>query len=854
MPNVRMGKSRPGIAGRIGTTRVAPKPYWPGLEDDDFDVTKPDNVKPVIYAAAEPPASPSASVKENQAEGEGVNFDEMTSTPQRSGSSSVPRPAGAAVPVSARRRSRKKDPRKTNNKQKTTLHENLTSPLKNGNIFDRFSNSQQEQQQRQHQQPSLKRKRDQPLSTLLGDSPSKYKSAPNRELDPAGNGKPEGIPSPNNPDKTSKSVMQCVEVTMNDSPENPASESPPKASSQTPRLPVRSNYSFDPEAWKRRKTDTGPISHVSDGVFRVLKQVPALEKLLASMRMSLAEMVPSMTPEAQAFSAVSTSTSHVNDQLQQHNHQDEESSASALKRQQETIHRLEAVCSKQEMTMERNDINQAELFSEKPSPSIIGSLPASPANGASDTVVLSTAEYKRLTGALHQMKKRYEASQEQNQYLAVKLGDSINFAKEDKHRKLEHERQMTQLQQAREALNVTHEENTTLTQKLESVLRSTLKHDEKSKAIEGKTLEISELRTSLNAATEENTALKLESATSFVKDNEQMISDQQELYKLRKTWEMSNLENTTLKAQLDSALKAGGRTNGQSTHAKQKVNELRHELDKAKRESAALQLQLDAAAQSMSEYDRNASVDVAWYTQSIEEQKRQQNGRIEDLTSVARQLREELNKKDQTISALEDGQETSHHNYEARIEELLEAHKQKEYKIGLFEAENQKLRALIQKPHGQISKSKDRSSTISSGAGSRQPKFLNNESTSKKEEQSRIIEQAMRRKQKDAERQEKALKRLDGKYLNNPPIAGASTLNAGADHQPDYHEFPGKQRSLFAGRQTAQDEKKSKKRAKSKPRRSSVLHSLVPSYDSLAGAGSSAKEPLVLIDSPAQSD
>jgi hypothetical protein len=73
MPNVCMGKSRPGIAGRIGMTRVAPKPYWPGLEDDyDFDydhgvdVTKLQNDEPVIPIANEPLASTAAArVKEN---------------------------------------------------------------------------------------------------------------------------------------------------------------------------------------------------------------------------------------------------------------------------------------------------------------------------------------------------------------------------------------------------------------------------------------------------------------------------------------------------------------------------------------------------------------------------------------------------------------------------------------------------------------------------------------------------------------------------------------------------------------------------------------------------------------------
>jgi hypothetical protein len=91
MPNVRMGKSRPGIAGRIGTTRVAPKPYWPGLEDDyDFDydhgvdvgVTKLKNDEPVIPVANESLASPAVRVKENQPEG--VHIDETSSTPQRS--------------------------------------------------------------------------------------------------------------------------------------------------------------------------------------------------------------------------------------------------------------------------------------------------------------------------------------------------------------------------------------------------------------------------------------------------------------------------------------------------------------------------------------------------------------------------------------------------------------------------------------------------------------------------------------------------------------------------------------------------------------------------------------------------
>jgi hypothetical protein len=907
-----MGKSRPGIAGRIGTTRVAPKPYWPELEDDDFDVTKPENDEFLIPIANVPPASPSASVKENQPEGEGVSFDETTSTPQRSGSS-VPRPvgAGAAVRVSARRRRRKKDSKETNIKQQTTFHEDLTPPSKNGNIFDRFSNSQQEQQQTQQQQPSLKRKRDQALSDLLRDihgeakpvpkreldpsrnvkpediptlpnnpdkisksvvqcvevanngnpenpavesppkAPPRTQLSPIRELDPSGNVKPEDIPTPNNPDKTSKSVVQCVEVANNGSPESPAVESPPKAPPRSPLSPIRSDYSFNPKAWKRRKIDTGPISNVSDRVFRVLKQWPALEKLLASMRISLAEIVPSMTPEAQACSAVSTSsTSHVNnDQLQQHNHQDESSSA-LQRRQQETIDRRETVCARQETTIQRRDTSDdSSQFSEKPSPlrqtteQEIGSLPASPANGTSDTVVLSTAEYKRLTGELHQMKKQYEASQEQNQSLVLKLEDSTNFAKEDKQRKLEHERQMTQLQQAREALKTTHKENTSLTQTLESVLRSTLKYDEKCKAIEDKTLEISELRTSLNAAKEENAALKLDSATSFLQDNQQqMISDQQELYQLQKALEMSKSKNVTLKAQLDSALKAGGRTNGRSSHTEQEVNKLRHKLDKEKRENAALQRQLDAAAQSASEHDRNVSADVAWNKQSVEE-RRQQNGHLEQS------LQEELNEKDQTISALKDGQEASHQNYKDRIEELLEAHKQKDNKIGLFEAENQKLRALTQKPRGKISNSKDRPLT-SSGAASRQPKLQNNESTSKHEEQARIIEQAMRRKQNDAVRQEKALKRLDGRYLKQ---AGAATLNPEADYHPDYHESS-EQRSCFAGRQTAQDEKKSRKRAKSKPRRSSVLHSLVPSYDSLAGAGSSAKEPLVLIDSPARSD
>jgi hypothetical protein len=238
-------------------------------------------------------------------------------------------------------------------------------------MFDRFNNnnnSQQERQQQRQQQPpkpSLKRKRvDQPLSSaLLGDIPSQDKPVlpTNTELDPAGNVTPEDIPSPSShySKSNSTSKVQCVEVVTNgsrrevlpatttDSPKADADVASPQTTPTTATTsttwPVRSESSFDPRAWKKRRT-TGPISNFSDRVLQVLHQWPVLEELSASMRHSLADMVPSMSADAQAFSAVSatasptrTSISHVvNDQLQQqqqHNHHQDNSSAALERRQ-----------------------------------------------------------------------------------------------------------------------------------------------------------------------------------------------------------------------------------------------------------------------------------------------------------------------------------------------------------------------------------------------------------------------------------------------------------------------------------------------------------------------------------------
>jgi chromosome segregation ATPase len=165
-------------------------------------------------------------------------------------------------------------------------------------------------------------------------------------------------------------------------------------------------------------------------------------------------------------------------------------------------------------------------------------------------------DYKRLTEELHPMTQQYEALQKQHkpnhpnrQSLAEQLEASVTVTvankEDDKHGKLlEQERQMTQLQlqQAREALTTAQQENTCLAHNLDSALTKSTSLEQHHKNIkatleddDNKTsLEFSELKTALTAAKEETAALKLESATSFLQDNEQMISDQQELYQLRK--------------------------------------------------------------------------------------------------------------------------------------------------------------------------------------------------------------------------------------------------------------------------------------------------------------------------------
>jgi hypothetical protein len=146
-------------------------------------------------------------------------------------------------------------------------------------------------------------KRDQPLSTWLAGTGIPMKTSQTFQLektDPAGNVEDILSPSPNHPDKhtnqwcnVSKWLPMATAILLLRNP-----------SQSLTALPVRwIRVSFDPKAWKRRKTDIGPISNVSDRASCV-PNAAGTPKFLVSMHV-FGGMVPSMAPEAQAFSAAS---------------------------------------------------------------------------------------------------------------------------------------------------------------------------------------------------------------------------------------------------------------------------------------------------------------------------------------------------------------------------------------------------------------------------------------------------------------------------------------------------------------------------------------------------------------------